>query len=134
MNGPALVEAVAARLRAEVPDWPLYEHGLPDGDLPGRYLVVRGAEGVDERTRAVGSTTVQSPSVWVASSVRHPDGQFAAKEAGRGAARVRSVLRDWRPEGRWALRPSGSTPAERNDALPDTTYSAVEQLTLRSTI
>ena len=134
MNGPALVEAVAARLRAEVPDWPLYEHGLPDGDLPGRYLVVRGAEGTDERTRAVGSTTVQSPSVWVASSVRHPDGQFAAKEAGRGAARVRSVLRDWRPEGRWALRPSGSTPAERNEALPDTTYYAVEQLTLRSTI
>ena len=134
MNGPGLVAAVGARLEEQVPGWPLFLHGVPDGDLPARYLVVRGAEGSESSTRAVGSTTVQRPVVWVASSVRHPDGRFAAKEAGAAAAAVRAALRDWRPEGRWALRPSGSTPAERNEALPDTTYYAVERFALRSSI
>lgn len=134
MNGDQLATAAHARLAAQIPTWPRYLHGVPDGNLPARYLVVRSSEGSEERTRAAGSTTIQSPSLWIAGSVRHDDGQFAAKELAAVMAQVRATLRDWRPESRWALRPVGSQPAIRNEALPETTFYAVEQFRLRSSI
>lgn len=134
MNGPDLVEAAKARLDAEVPGWTTYANGVPDGNLPGRYRVLRASEGWEEATRACGRTSVQAPSLWVTSVVRHPNGQFAASQVAQDAAAVRAALRDWRPEGKWKLAPAGSQPAGRNEALPDTNAYTVEQFTYRSTI
>lgn len=134
MNGPELVAATVTRLDAQVPGWTTYAHGVPDGALPARYRVVRASEGWEESTRACGSTSVQSPQLWVTSVVRYQDARFATEQAAQDAAAVRVALRDWRPEGRWALRPNGSQPAGRNEATPTTTAYAVEQFALRSSI
>lgn len=134
MNGPDLLALAAARLDAEVPGWTNYANGVPDGSLPGRYRVLRASEGWEEATRACGRTTVQVPSLWVTSVVRHADAQFARTQAAKDAAAVRAAFRDWRPEGKWKLAPAGSQPADRNEALPDTNAYTVEQFTYRSTI
>lgn len=134
MNGLEAVAAVATRLRSQVPGRTVYEHGVPDGALPARYVVVFGSEGDEAATRACGTTNVQEPSVWVTSVSRNPDGHNAAREAAWGASRARTALRDYRPEGRWKFTPASSSPARRDEALSDTTFYAVEQFTLRSTI
>lgn len=134
MNGPDLIVAAVDRLEAEVPGWTNYANGVPDGSLPGRYRVLRASEGWEEATRACDRTSVQVPSLWVTSVVRHADAQFARTQAAADAAAVRAAFRDWRPEGKWKLAPAGSQPAARNEALPETTVFAVEQFTYRSTI
>ena len=134
MNGPELVDAVKARLEAQVPGWTTYAHGVPDGTLPDRYRIVRGSEGWEQSTRSTGTTNVQTPQVWVTSVVRFADARFAAQEAAKDAAAVRAALRNWRPDGGWLLRANGSQPAGRSESTPDTTAFAVEQFSLRSSI
>lgn len=134
MNGLEAVGAAEARLAALVTARTVYGHGVPDGALPARYLVAFGSEGDESATRSCGTTNVQQPSVWVTSVSRNPDGHVAAREAAWGASQARAALRDYRPEGRWKFIPVSSSPARRDESISDTTFYAVEQFTLRSTI
>ena len=134
MNGLEAVASVAIQLRELVTGRTVYEHGVPDGTLPARYLVVFGSEGDESATRSCGTTNVQEPAVWVTSVSRNPDAHVAAREAAWGASRARAALRGYRPDGAWSFRPASSSPARRDEALSDTTFYAVEQFRLRSTI
>lgn len=134
MNGLQLSAWVAAHLGEMIPSRTVYDGAVPDGAIPEQYLVVWAAEGLEEATRACDAASVQSPTVWVNSASRDDDPEVASREARWGAARARTVLRGVRPEGRWTLRPTGSSPARRDESIPETTYVASEQFTLRSSI
>lgn len=134
MNGLELAEVVRARLTSEVPSRVVYVGAPPDNNPPKRYLIVRTSEGSEEPTRASFTVNVQSPALWVTSVSRNNTPSHAQDEAAWGAAAVRSALRNWRPETAWALRSEASSPARRDEALPETTFYAVEQFSLRSNI
>ena len=134
MNGRELANAVKARLDLMVTPRTVYVGAVPDGTLPPRYLVVWGSEGSEEATRSTQTVSVQTPAVWVSSVSRNSDPKVAADEAAWGAAKARTVLRNWRPDGAWSVRSDTSQPARRDDALPTTTFYAVEQFSLRSHI
>ena len=134
MNGLDAVAAAASRLLTQEIPRAVYSHGVPDGTLPTRYLVVWGADGSEEATRAADTVDALSLVVWVTSVSRNADGQVAAHEAAWGASRARAALRNYRPEGRWAFRAESSSPARRDESIPDTTFYAVEQFRLRSTV
>lgn len=135
MNGLELSAWVADHLRSQTPRT-VYDGAVPDGAIPDQYLVVWSAEGLEEATRACDAASVQSPTVWVNSVSRDDDPETASREARWGAARARTVLRGVRPEGRWPLQPvpGGSSPARRDESIPETTFVASEQFTLRSSI
>lgn len=134
MNGPEVAEAVRARLAERVPSRTVYVGAIPDGTLPLRYLLIRASEGTEESTRSCDRVSVQTPSIWVYSASRSTAPDQAAREAAWGAAQVRAALCGYRPEGRWAIRHTASAPVGRNDVTPETTFSAVEQFHLRSSI
>lgn len=134
MNGLEAGEYVRTRLADLIPSRTVYLNGVPDGPLPTRYIVVWTSEGSEEHTRATGTVNVQTPSIWVTSVSRNGDAEKAAHEAGWGASRLRAALRNYRPESRWALRAVASSPPRRDETLPETTYSAVEQFTVRSAV
>ena len=52
----ALVEDVAARLRAQVTSRTVYEHAVPDGVVAAAYLLVRAAV-TDEGSERMSTTT-----------------------------------------------------------------------------
>lgn len=134
MNGPELADAVATRLEAQVTSRTVYVHAVPDGPLPSRYLLVEASEGDEYPSRAVDAPNVQVPFVWVRSVSRHQSPDVAAREAGWGAAAVRTALRGWRPDDEWRIRSYASVPPGRNEALSATTFFAVEQFRLHSYI
>lgn len=134
MNGLTLAGMVEARLEAEIPSRTIYVGAVPDGTLPPRYLVVWPSEGSEEATRSCDTTNVQTPVVWVTSVSRNADPHAAAREAAWAAGKVRKALRNWRPEGRWKLVHGTSAPARRDESIPATTFYAVEQFSLRSSI
>jgi len=122
---------VAARLSAQIPSRTVYSGAVPDGSLPPRYLVVWASEGDESSTRASDGTNTQTPSVWVSSVSRNNSPKIAADEAAWGASKVRAALRDWRPYGDWKIRPEVSQPPRRDEAIPATTFFAVEQFSVR---
>ena len=130
MNGVELASAVAARL-ASLPRT-VYVHAVPSGPLPKRYLLVRTSEGSEDATRAVGTVSTQTPTVWVHSVSMHPAPEMAAREAAWGAGKVREALRNWRPQDRWAVTHEVSDVARRDESLPATTFVATEQFSFRS--
>ena len=67
---------------------------------------------------------------WVTRNAQPP---AAAQEAAWGASRVRAALRDWRPDGKWKVRPETSQPAQRDEDA-GTTFYAVEQFSIRLSI
>lgn len=128
----ALAGAIAARLVGKVNAWQIYTHGVPDGPLPQRYIVVWGAPGDESASTVSDATDMREPVAWVTSVCRFPDGQFAATEVNASSARVRDALRDWRPSlGRvsWKCRNVSSGAGRRDESLPDTVFSAVEGFT-----
>ena len=134
MNGLELGDLVKSHLESTVTARTVYAGAVPDGTLPARYLVVWTSEGSEEATRSCGTTNVQTPVVWVTSVSRNTAPNVAAREAAWGAARARAALRGFRPEGRWRFTPETSSPARRDESISATTFYAVEQFTLRSTI
>lgn len=133
MNGLELADAVAVRLTSLVPSRTVYAHGVPDGDLPARYLIVWASEGSEESTRMVRTVHVQTPAVWVTSVSRNTSPEVAARESQWGAGKAREALRNWLPESRWAMKHDSSAPARRDESIDATTYVATEQFSLRST-
>lgn len=134
MNGLEAGTFIQTRLTAQIASRTVYLNGVPDGVLPARYIVVWASEGSEERTRACDAVNVQTPSIWVTSVSRNGDAEKAAHEAAWGAAKVREALRNYRPESRWAVRAETSSPPRRDETLPETTYSAVEQFSIRSAV
>lgn len=134
MNGPELAEASSARLESLVPSRPVFVGAPPENDPPERYLVVRTSEGSEEATRSTGTVSVQTPVAWVTSVSRNDDPKEAADEAAWGASRARSALRNWAPESGWSMRSEASQGARRDESIPQTTFYAVEQFSLRSHI
>ena len=128
-----LLADVTTRLAAQIPSRTVYAGAVPDGTLPQRYLVVWASEGSEESTRLCDTTNVQTPTFWVSSVSRNNSPQVAAQEASWGSSRVRTALRDWRPDAMWKVRPEASQPAIRNETAT-TTYYAVEQFTVRLTV
>lgn len=128
------IDAVAARLAAEVPSRQIYTHGPPSGELPENYIIVVGNIGDEDSSRLDDSSDIRRPMVWV-TSVSHSSSEArASHEATWGAQRVRDVLRGFTPElGRmaWRVTPAASAPAERDGALPKHTFYAVEQFMLQ---
>lgn len=133
MNGLTLRELAKAHLEP-LPGRTVYTGALPDGPLPARYVIVWSSEGSEESTRAARTVNIQTPALWVTSVSRNGDPMVAEREASWGAAEARRRLRNWRPEARWALTHELSQPARRDESIPETTYVAVEQYTLRSSI
>lgn len=133
MNGVELASAVRTRLEGSLPR-EIYVHAVPAGPLPLRYVLVRTSEGSEAATRAVGTVSTQTPALWVYSTSMHPDPERAAEEAAWGAGKAREALRNWRVEGRWAVTHEASDAARRDESLPDATFVAVEQFSLRSSV
>lgn len=134
MNGLTLGDAVKARLEAQIPSRTIYVGALPDGPLPARYVVLWTSEGDEEANRAVDMPNRQRPYVWATSVSRNTQPDQAAREAAWGAAQVRIALRGWRPEDRWRLAHEASLPARRDESISATTFFAVEQYSLPSSI
>lgn len=133
MNGRELADAVKARLEALIPSRPVYV-GTPSADAPARYLIVHASEGSEESTRSTFTTNVQTPTLWVTSVAHNTDQATAEREAGWTAPKIRAALRNWRPESAWSVRPEISRPARRDGSMPEHTFTAVEQFSLRSHI
>ena len=125
-----LLADVTARLAAQIPSRTVYAGAVPDGTLPTRYLVVWASEGSEESTRLCDTTNVQTPTFWVTSVSRNSSPTVAAQESAWGATKVRAALRDWKPDGKWKVRPETSQPARRDESAT-TTFFAVEQFTVR---
>lgn len=134
MNGLTLGDAVKARLEAQIPSRTVFVGAVPDGALPARYIVVWASEGIEAVGRAAGAANRQTPYVWATSVSRSHSPQQAAREAAWGAAQVRLALRGWRPDDRWRLSHEASVPARRDESISETTFFAVEQFSLPSSI
>lgn len=128
------VEDAATRLRAQIASRTVYEHAVPDGDLPAQYLVVYGTEGREESTRMSQTVNVTTPTVWVSSVSRNAEPEVAAREAAWGASKARTALRNYRPDGSWAFRSETSQPARRDESASVTTFLAVEQFSRRTSL
>ncbi len=127
-----VVEAVAARLRAQVPSRATYEWAVPDGPLPAAYLLVRAAASVESGERMTETTDHVVWSVWVMSVARSTDPFKAARTADAGLTLARDALRDFRPAGSpWRIRFTLSSPAARDESLPETTFLASVQYDAR---
>ena len=131
----ALVEDVAARLRTQVPSRTVYEHAVPDGTVAAAYLLVRAAV-TDEGSERMSTTThVDHSGVWVLSVARNGNPHVASRTADAGASFARAALRDWRPSGgQWPLRFDTGRVADRDESLPETTFSAALQYSLRGSV
>lgn len=128
-----VVAPVAARLREFVPSREVYEHGVPDGTLPPRYLLVTASAGEVSSTNLADKADRRSPVVFVTSVCRHAVALVAAREALWGADAAVTALTDWRPSiGAATWKPShvSSLPPRRDDDLPDVVMVAVEQFVL----
>lgn len=130
-----LVEDVAARLRTQVPSRTVFEYAVPDGTLPTAYLLVR-ASPVDEGSERLSTTThVVQSVVRVLSAARNGNPHVAARTADAGAKFARDALRDWRPSGgQWPLRFDVGADAARDESIPETTYVAPLQYSLRGSV
>lgn len=128
----SVVAAVAARLRTGVPSRVTFEFAVPDGDLPTAYLLVRATPATEFPSRAADSTSVVSWTVRVLSIARHADPFKGARTADAGLSMVRDALRDHRPVDQWPLRFESSADAFRDESLPDTTFVAAAQYSLRN--
>ena len=129
------VEDIAARLEAQIPSRTVYPHAVPSGKtIPASYLVVHGSEGSEESTRSADTVNVQTPAVWVTSVSRNENPLAAAREASWAAGRVRAALRNFRPGGRWSVRAEVSQPARRDESISATTFYAVEQFSVRTSL
>ena len=129
-----LLADVAARLASEIPSRTVYTGAVPDGTLPMQFLLVRYAPGSEESTRMCDTTNVQTPTLWVLSASRNQSPPVAAQEASWGAERVRAALRDWRPAGKWKVRPQASQTATRDESTDKAMFAAVEQFSVRLSI
>ncbi len=127
-----LVEDVAARLRAHVTSRTVFEFAVPDGPLPTAYLLVRATPASERATRMADSTSVVSWTVRVLSVARHADSFKGARTADTGLSMARDALRDFRPVGQWPLRYETGVDAFRDESLPDTTFIAAAQYSLRN--
>ena len=134
MNGLDLSDAVKARLVSSVPSRTVFAGAVPDGVLPASYLVVWASEGFEESSRSTSTTNVQTPALWVTSVSRNAKPDVAAREAAWGAAKVRAVLRNWRPDGGWLLRAEVSAPPQRESSGTVSTFTATEQFSVRTNL
>lgn len=128
-----IVPPVAARLRIAVPSRTVYEHGVPAGDLPSRYLLVTASAGETSSTNAADVADRRSPVVFVTSVSRDGVALVAAREAAWGAAVSVDAMADWRPQigvATWKPVHISSLPPRSDDDLPDSAWSAVEQWSL----
>ena len=126
------VDAIADRLVGRVDGWQVYKHGVPDGTLPARYVVVWGIPGDESASTTSSATDMREPVAWVTSVCRYPDARFAASEVSESSVRVRDALRDWRPplgRANWKCRNGLSGAPRRDESIPATTYATVEQFT-----
>jgi hypothetical protein len=134
VNGVTLGDLAQTRLVSQIPGRTIYLDAVPDGTLPPRYIIVRTSEGTEEANRAVDVPNRQTPHLWATSVSRNHDPRQAAREAKWGAAQVRIALRGWRPDARWRLKHEASLPARRDESISETTFFAVEQFRLPSSI
>ena len=131
----ALVEDVAARLRTQVSSRTVYEHAVPDGDVAAAYLLVRAAVTDEGSERLATTTHVTGATVRVLSVARNKSPYVAARTATAGATLTRAALRDWRPSGgQWPLRFDLGADAFKDDSIPETTYVAPLQYSLRGSV
>lgn len=129
----ALVEDVAARLRTQVTGRRVFEYAVPDGPLPGAYLLVRGGVERESSERMTGTTHVGEAIVRVLSIADHADPHVAARTADAGATFARNALRDFRPSsGQWPLRLVAGSDPYRNEAVSATTFHVALQYALRT--
>ena len=131
----ALVEDVAARLRTQIPSRMVYEYAVPDGSLPAAYLLVRAAVTDEGSERMCDTTHVVDHTVRVLSIARNGNPHVAARTADAGASFARTALRDWRPSGgQWPLRFETGSDAFRDESIPETTFVAPLQYSLRGSV
>src|SRR5690606_9051291 len=87
----------------------------------------------DESASTTSSATdMREPDAWVTSVCRYPDARFAASEVSESSVRVRDALRAWRPplgRANWKCRNGLSGDPRRDESIPATTYTSVEQCT-----
>ena len=126
-----ILDDVKARLESEVPGLTVYKGAVPNGTLPAKYLVVWASEGDEFSTRMCDATNIIEPTFWVTSVGRLSSPQNSASAAAFGSRETRRALRDWRPYGAWKVRPEASQAPRRDESLPDSTFFAVEQFSVR---
>lgn len=131
----AVLDAVVARLQAQVIGRQVYAREAPSGPLPTEYLLVREALIDESSARSTATIHVGARTVTVLSVARDDEPLQAHRVAQVGAERARAALRNWRPLGAWVLWPSGgSVGAYRDDTLPDPTLHVAVQYAVRSAL
>ena len=130
-----LVPVIAARLTAQLgAARTVYPYGVPAGDLPDRYLVVRGSVGESTSDNTSGRVDMRSPVVYVTSVSRGASDEAAAREAGWGSRKAVDALVDWRPGvglASWLADHYSSLPPTRDDSLPGPVAYAVDEFVFR---
>ena len=129
-----LVDDVKARLEAQITGLTVYKNAVPSGTLPAKYLIVWASAGTETSNRMTDTTNLADPTFWITSVGRLSSPQNSAAAAAFGAREARRAMRDWRPYGAYKVRPEVSQPARRDESLPDATFYAVEQFTVRITV
>ena len=125
------LDDAVARLESEEPGSIVFGGAVPNGELPAQYRVVWANEGDEFSTRLCGTTNIIVPTFWVTSVARLGSPQNSFRGAARGSRITRQAFRDWRPYGAWKVRPEASQAPRRDESLPDSTFFAVEQFSVR---
>lgn len=117
-----MVEAVAARLEAQVPGRVVYRNSVPDDAAP-RYLFVYGTTSGRTSDNLGDVATLASETVWVNSTSVGPRAH-ATDESLWGAEKAVAALENWAPpigSASWKPVPLSSQPPQRDESLPELT-------------
>lgn len=131
MSSVDVVNVIAARLAASLgAARVVYPYGVPAGELPARYVVVRASTGEGTAGNLADVVDQRAPVVFVTSVAYADSDADAAREAGWAQRKCVDALTDWRPSlGRasWLPEHVSSLPPSRDDSLPGPVAYAVDQ-------
>jgi hypothetical protein len=131
MSSVDVVPVIAARLESVLgASRTVYRYGVPAGDLPTRYVVVRSSTGEGTAANLADVVDQRAPVVFVTSVAAAPSDADAAREAGWAQRKCVDALTDWRPAlGRasWLPEHVSSLAPTRDDSLPGPVAYAVDQ-------